>query len=212
MILIFDNNEYRLNKLCKSFYMDNLYVKGESYEHCEYITKPLVTVLICPSIDDISRYARDFSTEGTICIFVLKRECHEAKGLKNVIINNDGEITPKQVREIILKEYGYNLESDLVNYILIDEEDKDIYFGMKQLYLTDREYEIVRFFAYNRRKMFTIDEILDYMHLKGRVGEITFSSYVSRINSKCYKQNREDIIIRTTYGYGITSVTGKFKP
>ena len=60
--------------------------------------------------------------------------------------------------------------------------------------------------------MFTIDEILDYLHLRKRVSENTFYVYISNINSKCYDQHREDIIIRTTYGYGISKVTGKFKP
>ena len=109
-------------------------------------------------------------------------------------------------------ETEYNLFHDMINYILVDEEEKDIYFGGKKLFLTDGEYKIVKFFAYNREKMFTIDEILDYLHLRKRVSENTFYVYISNINSKCYDQHREDIIIRTTYGYGISKVTGKFKP
>ena len=212
MILIFDDNSYRREALCKKIYMNDLYVRGESYEHCEYITKPLITILVCPSPSEASRYLKIFSAEGTTCVFVLKREISELKGYRNVFINKEGEITPSQVREIINQEYKYNLKNDYMNYMLIDEDEKDVYFGAKKLFLTDREYSIVKFFAYNPKRMFTIDEILDYMHLRKRVSETTFYSYVSCINSKCYKQNREDIILRTTYGYGITPVTGKFKP
>ena len=212
MILIFDDNEYRLERLVKKFRLADFYVKGETYEYCDYITKPLVTILVSPNPSNIEHYVKQCAREDTICIIVLKRDIPEAKFARNVIIDRDCEISTEQILNIISSESGYNLRLDLVNYILIDDEEKDIYFGNKKLYLKDREYEIVRFFAYNRRKMFTIDEILDYMHLRKRVAENTFSSYVSNINSKCYDQNREDIILRSTYGYGITNVKGRFKP
>ena len=37
MILIFDDNKYRLENLCKKLRLSDFYVKGESYEYCEYI-------------------------------------------------------------------------------------------------------------------------------------------------------------------------------
>lgn len=212
MILIFDDNKYRLENLCKKLRLSDFYVKGESYEYCEYITKPLVTILVSPKPSEIQRYLSQFSKEDTLCIFVVKRETSETKNLRNVIIDENCEINSKQVSEIINREFNFNLKHDLINYILIDEEEKDIYFGNKKLYLLPREYQIVRFFAYNRRKMFTIDEIFEYMKFQLSVNENTFSSYISKINSKCYKQKRENIILRTKYGYGITNVTGKFIP
>ncbi|MBO5374225.1 MAG: hypothetical protein J6A54_02095 [Clostridia bacterium] len=209
MILIFDDNSFRLQKNCKKIRLDGFFVKGDSYEHCEYITKPMLTVLVSPEHTKIAQYMRDFSAEKTICVLVLKKEIPEMQYARNVIISPDGEINTKDLIKIIKSEYGYNLCHDMINYILIDEEDKDVYFGNKRLFLTDKEYEIVRFFAYNRAKKFTIDEINEYLHLK--IKETTFSSYISKINTKCYNQHREDIILRTSYGYGITPVTGIFK-
>ncbi len=212
MILIFDDNEYRRQELCKKMYMADLFVRGESYEHCEYLAKPLVTVLISPDVEQIKYFSSVLMRQNTIPVLVIKRSIPEARLFRNVIIDENGEITPKQIIDIIKKETEYNLFHDMINYILVDEEEKDIYFGGKKLFLTDGEYKIVKFFAYNREKMFIIDEILDYLHLRKRVSENTFYVYISNINSKCYDQHREDIIIRTTYGYGISKVTGKFKP
>ena len=209
MILIFDNNQHRLNRLCKDIRYSDLPVKGASYEDWEYYTKPIVTILIFPKPSEIKYFTDVLSRQNTVCVLVLKKDIPEKRYSKNFIISPDGMITPSQIKEIIQREYQYTFHSDFINYILIDEEEEDIYFGYRQLFLLKREYSIVRFFAYNRKKIFSIDDIFDYLHLK--IKEDTFLKYISAINIKCLRQYRENIIIKNNFGYGISPVTGNLQ-
>lgn len=206
MILIFDDNKYRLHDIVKVFKFADIPVKGASYEDCEYYTKPMVTILVSPKASEIQRYMRDFSGPSTVCILLLKRDIREARYSRNVIINPNLKITPDEVFEIVKKEFGYNMYQDLINYIYIDDENKDIYFGGKRLWLEKREYKVARFFIYNQNKIFTVDDALEYLHL--RVTPRTLSDYISAINGKCKANYRERLIIRHPFGYGVTKVTG----
>ena len=206
MILIFDDNEYRLHDNVKVFRFADIPVKGASYEDCEYYTKPMVVILVAPKPSEIQRYMREFSGPSTVCVLLLRKDITEAKFSRNVIIDSNLKITPSQVMEIIKKEFGYNMYSDMINHILVDEEDKDVYFGGKRLWLEKREYKIARFFVYNQNKIFTIDDVHDYLHM--RIKLRTLNDYISRINGKCEDAYREKLIIRHPFGFGITKVTG----
>lgn len=203
MILVFDDNKFRLKNICKELRFSNLPVKGESYENCEYITKPMVTVLIAPEAGKIEHYINQTRSQNTLCILVLKNDIPEKKYAVHTIINPDGMITPEQVKDIIKKKYDYDFVADTVNRIKMAEDKRDVYYCYKRLYLTAREYEIVRFFAYNTGKVFTFDEISEYLHLKNRVKSNTFDTYISKINCKCHYAIRGNIIIRSSYGYGV---------
>lgn len=209
MILVFDNNQYRLEKTCRNLRNEDLPTKGASYEDCEYHTTPIITVLVCPNPREIKYLTSNLTRQGTVCVLVLKKSIPEAKCVRNVIIDPDAKITATQIKEIMRAEYGYTLEEDVVNDIYISHADREIYFIGTCLGVQKREFSIIRFFAYNRKKIFTIDDILEYLHLK--IKPESFNCYVSTINGRCRSVHREDIILRDNFGYGITPVTGHFE-
>lgn len=210
MVLIFDDNAYRRDKICKDFRYDDLPTKGASYEDWQYYTFPIITVFVAPKPSEIPSIVSTLSRKATIPVFVLKNPALETKYARNVIIDPDAKFTSSQIKEIIAREYDYKLEEDKVNHIYISHQDQEIYFLGSKLGVAKREFSIIRFFAYNKGKVFTIDDILEYLHLKIKLE--TFSCYVATINGKCRSVYREDIIVRHNYGYGVTHVTGEFVP
>lgn len=205
MILIFDENKFRLQKTVKRFNIEGFPTIGRDYEDYDYYTKPMITVLVCPDRAEIEHYMR---ARDTIYILVLKRPIPELKYARNVIIDPSAEVTIEQIKEIVLKEYNFNFKLDIVKCIAIDEEANEICFGGADLLLEKREYNIVRFFTYNEGKRFTIDEIFEYLNLQRKIKHKTFQSYVAGINAKCAMQNRESIILRNSYGYKLTHIVG----
>lgn len=207
MVIIFDDNEPRLESLRKSFRMANVPMIGRKYEYYTYCTKPILTVLINPRSVDIRKYLKE---QGTAFVIVAKKKNKSFEKVKYVIINEDGIITPKQAIDIISEEYGFNFKLDCVNCITIvnDEEERNVYFAGKDLSLTPRQFSILSFFAYQRYKIFDVDEILEYLFLEKHVSPQTLEGYIGTINGKCQDVDRERIIIKHPLGYAISEVKG----
>jgi hypothetical protein len=204
MILIFDNNSYRLNELCKKFRFADLPVRGASFDDWEYYNKPLITIVMYPNPSDVKYISDTLFKQNTRGVFVFKKDIPEKKYCKNYIISPNGaEVSVEKIKEIIENEYGYNLKSDFINYILLEEGYDDIYFGHAHILLKKHETKIVRFLAYNSGRIFTTDEIMEYLHLK--IKEETLKVYISVINSKCTEAYREDLVLKKAEGYCITS-------
>ncbi len=201
MVLIFDDNEFRRKEIRRSLRDTEIAFKVESYEHWEYLTKPLVTVFVMPKPSELDYMIRNVQKQGTIPVAIVKRESPSLKHIKHLIISENGVPTPDTLREIINREYDYNLKQDLIGSILIDESDEDIYFGGKRLSLTQTEYKISRLLAYNPKKKFTDEEIIEYIGSKITTSSI--SKYVSYINHKCTDKYRKRLILRSSYGYKI---------
>ncbi len=201
MVLIFDDNEFRRKEIRRSLRNTEIAFKVEGYEHWEYLTKPLVTVFVMPKPSELDYMIRNVQNQGTIPVALVKREAPQLKDIRHLIVSANGIPTPDHLREIINKEYGYSLKQDLIGSILIDEADEDIYFGGKRLCLTQTEYKISRLLAYNPKKKFTDEEILDYIGLK--ITPSSLSKYVSYINHKCTDKYRRKLILRSSYGYKI---------
>ena len=199
MVLIFDDNEFRRKEIKRALRDTEICFKIENYEHWEYLTKPIVTVFVMPKQSEIDYMVRNVSSQGTIAVSLLKREPQKSEFFRRIIISEDAKLDPDAIREIIKNEYGYNLKEDLIGRVLVDEEYKDIYFGAKRLFLTKTEYKIARFLAYNPKKTFTDEEIIEYAHLK--ITSASLSKYVSYINGKCRDSYRKRLILRTSYGY-----------
>ena len=210
MVLVFDDNAYRRKKTRIELIYNDLPTKGASYEDWQYYTFPIITVFVAPKPSEIPYIVSELSNKATVPVFVLKKSVTEARYARNVIIDPNLEITPSQIKEIIEREYGYKLKEDIVNHIYISHADQEIYFLGAKLGAAKREFLLIRFFAYNKGKVFSVDDVLEYMHLKVKVE--TLSSYVGTIAGKCRSIYREDIIVRHNYGYGITHVTGEFFP
>ncbi|MBQ8738032.1 MAG: helix-turn-helix domain-containing protein [Clostridia bacterium] len=203
MILIFDDNSFRLNDLCKKLRFSNFPVKGAAYADWEYYNKPIITVFMYPSPSDVKYMSSTMLNQNTRAVFVFKKDIPEKKYCRNYIISPNGdELTAEKIKEIILKEYNYNFESDFINLILIEDGHDDIYFGHRHIPLVHHESIIVKFLAYNSGRVFTTDEIIEYLNLK--ISEATLKVYISNINSKCTRSYREDLILKKSVGYCIT--------
>ena len=201
MVLIFDDNEFRRKELKRALRDTEINFKIDTYENWEYLTKPILTVFIMPKPSEIDYLVRSISSQGTVAVSLLKREPAKTGTFRRNILSEDGMLTADVIRDIIKNEYGYNLKQDFVGNALIDEEDNDIYFARKRLFLTKTEYKIARFLAYNPQKTFTDEEILEYTGLK--ISPSSISKYVSYINHKCKENYRKPLILRTSYGYCI---------
>ena len=199
MVLIFDDNEFRRKEIKRSLRGTEISFKIENYENWEYLTKPLLTIFVMPKASEIDYYTRSLKSQGTIVASLLKREPPKSENFRRIIISDNCIITPEMVRKIIKNEYGYNLKQDFVGNALVDEEDQDIYYARKRLFLTKTEYKIARFLAYNPKKTFTDEEIIEYTALK--ISPSSLSKYVSYINGKCRNNYRKPLILRTSYGY-----------
>lgn len=201
MVLIFDDNEFRRKEIKRALRDTEMCFKIEDYEHWEYLTKPILTIFVMPKPSEIDYLVRNIKSQGTIAVSLLKREPPRSDFFRRIIISENGKLRADDIRDIIMKEYGYNLKQDLVGKILIDEEDKDIYFAGKRLFLTKTEYKIARFLAYNPKKTFTDEEIIEYTRIK--ITPSSLSKYVSYINGKCRDSYRKRLILRSSYGYSI---------
>lgn len=210
MVLIFDDNQYRRDKICRALRNDDLPTKGVGFEDWQYYTFPMVTVLFCVKASEIYSFSKELVRQGTIPIFVLKKNVPETKFARHVILHPDAQITSEQIKEIVKTELGYTFEEDTINKIYVSHTDREIYFIGSRLGVEKRQFSIIRFFAYNPKRIFTVDDIFEYLNL--RVKLETFEKYVGTINGKCKAIYREDIIISNSFGYGISHVTGKFKP
>ena len=201
MILIFDDNEFRRKDIKRAFRDSEMPFKIEDYEHWEYLTKPLLTILVMPKPSEIEYIVRTIQAQGTIPVVVLKREDPRFKNIRHIIISENAIPSLDKIKKIFEEEYSYNLHQDLIGRILVDEEDKDIYFSGKRLCLTKTEYKISRFLSYNPKKQFTDEEIILYTGLKIKTSSL--SKYVSYINHKCVENYRKELILRSSYGFKI---------
>lgn len=210
MILIFDDNKYRAEECCKEFKDSLLPTISRRYDDFEYVTKPMLTILVCPSPENIEYYLKRLSEENTYAVVVLKRD-ERIKGLKtDIIVDSKAKASVEKIKKIIKDNFGYSFTSDIANNILFKEKNKSIYIFGTLLSLSKNEYEILRFLAYNRGKTFSYDEIIEYINLRNNIKSTSFYTYVSRINSKSLNEAREKIIICKKTGYQIVDVDTNF--
>lgn len=207
MVLIFDNNDFRINTIRKAFRMQDFPMLGKEYEYYKYYTKPLLTVLINPKKSELKKYLNE---KNTVIVVVSNKKDRIFDNVKYVIINENCIFTPEQAKEIIFNEYGFDFKLDSVNCITVadDKDGKNIYFGGKNLSLTPRLFFILRFFVYQRHKIFRTDEILEYLFIENHVSGETLDGYISIINRKSRAVDREKLILSEETGYRITDVSG----
>ncbi|MBQ9744968.1 MAG: hypothetical protein IJW19_07580 [Clostridia bacterium] len=206
MVLIVDSNEYRRVKLARRCRTNDIPAMSIGYDDFNYYTKPLVTVLIDPSKAFMQQLNK---TEKTLFVVVVKRE-DQISLYQDIctVCNSIGEITPEQIREVILNNYGYTLNEDSFNCIYINYDNKLCRVRNKKLFITKTELKIIRFFLYNYERIFRYDEIFEYLHYTDRIKIKTFDGYTQAINRKSDKAHREHLIFKRKTGYEMPQLTG----
>ncbi len=206
MVLFVDSNKFRREKLSRRCRTSDLPSMSINYEEFDCFVKPLVTVLIDPTKSFMKDLKR---SERTLYIIIVKKEEYLTL-YPGLCVHYDikGEISPEEICELIRAHTGYNLSEDMDNHVCVDMKIKDAFCDNKRLYLGKTDFKILRFFFYNYGKIFTYDEIFEYLHYTGKIVTKTFDGYVQRINRSCIRNLVENAIAKRTVGYEMPILTG----
>ena len=207
MVLFVDSNVYRRDRLSRKCRTNNIPSMSIDYEYYGSYTLPLVTVLVNPTKSFVANLT---GKENTLFIIVVKWEENRALYPDYcTFYNSNGEITPDDIRGIVLEKLGLNFENDAINRMRVLMNDKIVKFWGRSIPLCKSDLKILRFFLYNHTKTFRYDEIFEYLHYTGRIKDKTFDGYVQRINRTTIEHHREKMIYKRKLGYEMPVLTGK---
>lgn len=140
-----------------------------------------------------------------------------------ILDNNEEKIIEIGIHEYLIKSNDINFENILKNKIfyfkkqnnisdsnifILNENNQEIQFNNKVLYLTGFEYEILKFFIKNPMKYFSLQEISINLHsvLKTDISSDSVKSLIYRLRNKInsmntFNKNNEYIISKRHFGY-----------
>lgn len=108
-----------------------------------------------------------------------------------------------RIKNLILMFYGPSLY-ELFD-LKIDQVNKSVYLGEKEVKLTKTERNLFFYLFENRNRTLTKEQIMDKIWPFGSTFDSVLNVYINRIRSKI--QDHENKIIKNSYGLGYSLVT-----
>ncbi len=189
MILLVDDSEERRENLLIRFRVKGYLVNATPYDELWFHTKPFITVYINPTKTQMLKIKNSedtismvFCDRGSVPLPIWSINFTSVKNIYDEVVNIYKERATFQIKNKI----------DIVGYACL--RGKEFAVGGKDILLSNRELNIVRFFMNQPNKKFRLLDASGYVWIKDNQ-EKNYAQALFRINKKLKNKSRPKLII-----------------
>ena len=188
MILILDDNQYRRKSVFDRLRLHKYMVSAQEISVGNYMVKPVLTVYINPTSDQIKIIKR----ENTIYLIIKNNKPENLPFWMNYIpLSNEIDI---DIERFFWNHFEHENPNKISTFGCICVQGNRIALGGKLLKFKRTSLSLAKFFIYNNQKKFSDYEISTYFRFLTKVPESTLVRHIYNLNGICKASGRPAMI------------------
>ena len=188
MILILDDNQFRRKSVFDRLRLNGYMVSAQEYSVGMYMVKPVLTVFVNPTNDQIKKIKR----ENTKYLIIKKNKPDYLPSWMSYIpLSNEIDI---DIERFFWNNFEHENPNKISIFGCICIEGNKIALGGALLDLKKTEMRIAKFFIYNNQKKFSDYELTTYFRFITKSPASTLVRHIYHLNGICRSSGRPPLL------------------